>query len=103
MQERLLAEKLIGYDTSNPEGVRLCAGFVKGWFEARDIPTRQLTVRDMPIVIAEVGQPELPALIFHGHIDVVPGRPGQFDPIVDGDRLYGRGDDARARRSPRSA
>ena len=32
MQERLLAEKLIGYDTSNPEGVRLCAGFIKGWF-----------------------------------------------------------------------
>jgi len=45
MQERLLAEKLIGYDTSTPEGVRLCAGFIKGWFEARDIPTRQLTVR----------------------------------------------------------
>ena len=42
MQERLLAEKLIGYDTSNPEGVRLCAGFIKGWFEARDIPTRVL-------------------------------------------------------------
>src|ERR1044072_2693329 len=26
-----------------------------------------------------------------GHLDVVPGRPGQFDPQVDGDRLYGRG------------
>ena len=31
MQERLLAEKLIGYDSSTPEGVRLCAGFVKGF------------------------------------------------------------------------
>ena len=91
MQERLLAEKLIGYDTSTPEGVRLCAGFIKGWFEARDIPTRQLTVRDLPIVIAEVGPPELPPIIFHGHVDVVPGRPGQFDPMLDGDRLYGRG------------
>ena len=91
MQERLLAEKLIGYDSSTPEGVRLCAGFVKGWFEARDIPTRQLTVRDLPIVIAEVGPPEAQRVIFHGHIDVVPGRAGQFDPIVDGDRLIGRG------------
>ena len=91
MQERLLAEQLIGYATSTPEGVRLCAGFIKGWLEARDIPTRQLTVRDLPIVIAEVGPPELPAIIFHGHIDVVPGRPGQFDPLLDGDRLYGRG------------
>ena len=91
MQERLLTENLIAYDTSTPEGVRLCAGFIKGWFEARDIPTRQLTVRDLPIVVAEVGPPELPPIIFHGHIDVVPGRPGQFDPLLDGDRLYGRG------------
>lgn len=91
MQERLLAEKLIGYDTSTAEGVRLCAGFIKGWFEARDIPTRQLTVRDLPIVVAEVGPPELPPIVFHGHIDVVPARPGQFDPVLDGDRLYGRG------------
>jgi len=91
MQERLLAEKLIGYDSSTPEGVQLCAGFVKGWFEARDIQTRQLTVRDLPIVIAEVGPPDAQRVIFHGHIDVVPGREGQFDPILDGDRLIGRG------------
>jgi succinyl-diaminopimelate desuccinylase len=91
MQERLLAEKLIGYDSSTPEGVNLCAGFVKGWFEARDIPTQQLTVRDLPIVIAEVGPPNAPRIVFHGHIDVVPGRPGLCDPVLDGDRLYGRG------------
>jgi succinyl-diaminopimelate desuccinylase len=29
--------------------------------------------------------------VLHGHLDVVPGRPGQFDPQLDGDRLYGRG------------
>src|ERR671920_1580240 len=28
---------------------------------------------------------------FHGHVDVVPGRPGQFEPRVEGDRLIGRG------------
>jgi len=91
MQERLLAEKLIGYDTSTPEGIRNCAGFVKGWLEARDIPTKQLSVRELPIVIAEVGPDEGPVIVIHGHIDVVPGREGQFDPFVDGDRLIGRG------------
>lgn len=91
MQERLLAEKLIGYDTSDPEGVRLCAGFIKGWLEARDIATIQLTVRDLPIVIAEVGPVEGPIVVIHGHIDVVPGRAGQFDAFVEGDRLFGRG------------
>jgi succinyl-diaminopimelate desuccinylase len=30
-------------------------------------------------------------VILHGHLDVVPGRPGQFEPIIDGDRLVGRG------------
>ena len=29
--------------------------------------------------------------MLHGHLDVVPGRPEQFEPRIDGDRLYGRG------------
>jgi succinyl-diaminopimelate desuccinylase len=29
--------------------------------------------------------------VFHGHLDVVPGRPEQFEPRVEGDRLIGRG------------
>ncbi len=29
--------------------------------------------------------------MFHGHLDVVPGREHQFDPQVNGDRLIGRG------------
>jgi succinyl-diaminopimelate desuccinylase len=91
MQERLLAEKLIGYDTSTPEGVKLCAGFVKGWLEARDIACRQLTVRELPILVADVGPATGPTVVIHGHIDVVPGRPGQFDPVLEGDRLFGRG------------
>ena len=55
MEERQLAEKLIGYDTSNQDGVRLCAGFVKGWLEAREIPTSTLELRGLPILLAEGG------------------------------------------------
>ena len=93
MEERQLAEKLIGYDTSNQDGVRLCAGFVKGWLEAREIPTSTLELRGLPILLAEVGPPGpgVPAVALHGHIDVVPAREGQFEPRVDGDRLIGRG------------
>jgi succinyl-diaminopimelate desuccinylase len=91
MDERILAEKLIAYDSSTPEGIRLCAGFVKGWLEARDIPTKQLEVRDLPILIAEVGPESAPTVVLHGHIDVVPGREGQFESVLDGDRLIGRG------------
>ena len=30
-------------------------------------------------------------MVLHGHLDVVPGRPEQFEPRVEGDRLLGRG------------
>ena len=32
-----------------------------------------------------------PTLVFHGHYDVVPARPEQFTPRIQGDRLEGRG------------
>jgi succinyl-diaminopimelate desuccinylase len=30
-------------------------------------------------------------VVLHGHLDVVPGREGQFEPRLEGDRLVGRG------------
>lgn len=43
------------------------------------------------MLTAEVGDPSGTALVLHGHLDVVPGAPGQFEPVVEGGRLYGRG------------
>src|SRR5262245_21954648 len=92
MEERALTEELIGYDTSTPEGIRLCAGFVKGWLEARDIVANQIGVRDLPVTVADVGPKDADhTVLLHGHLDVVPGHPEQFHPRLDGDRLYGRG------------
>jgi succinyl-diaminopimelate desuccinylase len=91
MDERVLTEKLIAYDTSSSEGIGLAAGFVKGWLEARDIEARQLGVRGLPVTIAEVGPTTGPTVLLHGHLDVVPGRSGQFEPRLDGNRLFGRG------------
>jgi succinyl-diaminopimelate desuccinylase len=91
VDERALTEKLVAYDTSTAEGIRLAAGFVKGWLEARDIEARQIGVRGLPVTVAEVGPADAPTVLLHGHLDVVPGRPGQFEPRVDGERLVGRG------------
>ena len=93
MSEELvaLAKRLIGYDTSEPEAVLEAAGFVKGWLEARGIEAFDDEVRGLPVLRAEVGPPAAPTVVLHGHLDVVPGRAGQFDPRVEGDRLYGRG------------
>ena len=92
MDERLLTEKLIGFDSSTDQGVRLCAGFVRGWLEARDVTVHELEVRDLPVLVADAGDPDAPlTVLLHGHMDVVPGHDEQFEPRVEGDRLYGRG------------
>ena len=84
MDERVLAERLITYDTSNVEGLRACAGFIKGWLEARDIAVADHQFGDVFALTAEVGASEGPTLVFHGHYDVVPARPEQFTPAHPG-------------------
>jgi len=86
-----LARRLISYDTAEADGVLEAAGFVKGWLEARGIEASGEEVRGLPVLRAEVGAAEGPTVVLHGHLDVVPGRQGQFDPRIEGDRLYGRG------------
>jgi succinyl-diaminopimelate desuccinylase len=87
----VLARRLISYETSEPEAVSEAAGFVEGWLEARGIEVERDEVRGLPAIKAEVGREGAPTVVLHGHLDVVPGRAGQFDPRVEGDRLYGRG------------
>jgi succinyl-diaminopimelate desuccinylase len=91
VQEQTLTERLISYETHTAEGVRACAGFVKGWLEARDVEVKDGTNNDLPVLAATVGAEQGPTIVLHGHIDVVPGFAEQFNPRIDGDRLYGRG------------
>jgi succinyl-diaminopimelate desuccinylase len=86
-----LAEQLIGYETVDPESISEAAGFVMGWLEARGIEAERDEVRGLPVIKAEVGPEGVPTVVLHGHLDVVPGLEGQFDPRIEGDRLYGRG------------
>jgi succinyl-diaminopimelate desuccinylase len=93
IDERILAERLIGYETSRPDAIVAAAGFVKGWLESRDIAVTDHDHNGLPVLVAEVGpRPgEVPTIVWHGHLDVVPGRAEQFQPRVEGDRLIGRG------------
>jgi succinyl-diaminopimelate desuccinylase len=91
VDEHALAERLITYDTSKPDGIRACAGFIKGWLEAREIVVHGSVFGELPVLTASVGPASGPTLVFHGHLDVVPARAEQFSPRVEGDRLYGRG------------
>jgi succinyl-diaminopimelate desuccinylase len=48
-------------------------------------------VRGLPLTYAEVGPDDGVTVLLHGHVDVVPAAAEQFDPRLDGDRLFGRG------------
>src|SRR5436190_9080247 len=91
MDERVLCERLITYDTSTVDGIKSAAGFVKGWLEARDIDVDTAMNNGLPVLAATVGADKGPTVVLHGHLDVVPAGLGQFAPRIDGDRLYGRG------------
>ena len=91
MDECALAKRLMAWDTSNPEGIRSCAGFIKGWLEARDIVVEDAVFNGRPVLAATVGAEGAPTIVLHGHLDVVPAHAEQFQPRVDGDRLIGRG------------
>jgi succinyl-diaminopimelate desuccinylase len=86
-----LAERLIAYDSSSPEGVGDTSAFVRGWLSSRGIAARQTEAQGLPVTMAEVGPESAPTLVLHGHLDVVPGHAEQFEPRLDGDRLFGRG------------
>jgi succinyl-diaminopimelate desuccinylase len=73
------------------EGIQSAAGFVKGWLEARDIDVEASTNNGLPVLAATVGGEDGPTIVLHGHLDVVPGHPEQFEPREEGDRLIGRG------------
>ena len=86
-----LVERLVRYDSAEADGVRETAGFIEGWLEARGVAVSSDEVRGLPVLKAEVGPEDAPTVVLHGHIDVVPAPAGQFEPRVEGDRLYGRG------------
>lgn len=92
MDEQQLASRLIAYDTSTADGLALAAEFVKGWLlESTAVTVEQRTHNGLPVLLAETGPATGPTVLLHGHLDVVPARPGQFQPRIDGDRLIGRG------------
>ena len=76
VDERVLCERLITYDTSTTEGIQSAAGFVKGWLEARDVDVRSAMHKGRPVLAATVGAADGPTVVLHGHLDVVPGRAG---------------------------
>lgn len=90
MDEHDLAKRLMAYDTSTPAGITTGVSFIKGWLESNGFEIEEMEVAGLPVLITST-KGTGPTIVFHGHIDVVPGKPGQFKPRVEGDELIGRG------------
>ena len=90
VEEARLAERLIAHDTSDAAGLAVATDFVAGWLEGRGADVTRRTYGDREVLFCRAGNGPV-KIVFHGHLDVVPGRPDQFTPRIDGDRLFGRG------------
>lgn len=83
--------ELVAIPTENPPGneYQRCAAAIALQLEKMGLEPR--VIGPDPCVIASYGEGER-ALHFHGHYDVVPHSvEGQFDPILKGPNLFGRG------------
>lgn len=89
-----LTRRLVGYRSYTPGATQAAMEFIRGWFEARGLET--LTYEGagpggkLSSLAVRVGSGE-PKILFHGHVDVVPGEEWQFDPYEEDGELYGRG------------
>jgi succinyl-diaminopimelate desuccinylase len=90
VEEARLAERLIAHDTSDAAGLAVATDFVAGWLEGRGADVTRRTYGDREVLMSRAGDGPV-KIVFHGHLDVVPGRADQFAPRIDGDLLFGRG------------
>ncbi|MEO6866726.1 MAG: M20/M25/M40 family metallo-hydrolase [Gaiellales bacterium] len=88
--ELQLAQRLISFDSSEPDGIRTCTDFVLGWLEGHEIRARTFDLDGLPVLDATIGEGPV-TVVLHAHLDVVPGKTEQFIPFVDEEFLWGRG------------
>jgi len=98
VQEQTLTERLIGYETDGPEGIRACAGFIKGWLEARDVEVKDGIYNDVPVLAATVGAETGPTVVSLG-LNAVRAR--SYPKVVQSAACAGAARPAAAKRAAR--
>lgn len=85
-----LLQDLVRIQSDTTEGANNALLFCGSWLEERGITTSILQHDGKLMLVAVIGDGE-ESMIWNGHVDVVPGKPEQFEPFIAGDFLYGRG------------
>lgn len=90
LDEVQLTERLIGFDTATAHGLEQALDFVEGVLAGSGADVARRRLGDRECVTARVGGVG-PRIIFHGHVDVVPGHEDQYVPRIRDGKLFGRG------------
>lgn len=85
-------KQLISYKTTHDrqDEIHAICSFVCDFFRHTSLQVTMLEHNGFPSVVVTKGT-KTPKVFLSGHLDVVPGSNDQFEPKMQGDRLYGRG------------
>lgn len=75
---------------SRPEEIHRCADFIAACLRRWGVEFRRLNFQDVPSILVTPSGNACPVLLMT-HIDVVEADDSQFEPRLEGNRLYGRG------------
>lgn len=85
-----LLKNLVAIKSDTEIGANDALRYCSSWLTSHDIPHQVLENEGRLMLHAEVGHGPT-TIVWNGHVDVVPAKIEQFNPIIKGDRLYGRG------------
>lgn len=93
-QEELLqtTKELIAFQSTEdqPGQLQACADYITQFFSGTGLVVEHIEHDGIPSVVVTKGT-KTPIVFLSGHFDVVPGDPDQFVPVVEGEKLFGRG------------
>lgn len=88
-----LTKKLVHFrgTESRVENLRRCADFIADYFIDSGLTVERFEKDGYPSVVVTKHGTKKPKIFLNGHFDMVEGEDHQFDPKIEGDRMFGRG------------
>lgn len=89
-----ITKKLIEFESiaSKPEELANVVDFVHKYLkENTSLYLKRFKSKGKPSLVGTFKRTKTPKIFLHAHLDVVPGKPEQFKPLIKNGKLYGRG------------
>ncbi|HHV79550.1 MAG TPA: M20/M25/M40 family metallo-hydrolase [Firmicutes bacterium] len=89
-----LTKSFIRAKAIDASGVTQAMEIAESWLKSRGVRVYKERNQGLPMIVAFVGPTgpqDRAKVLLNGHLDVVPGKPEQFEPYESGGKLFGRG------------